>query len=86
MSLQAQQQSARRSPYYAAYQNGFRAGEVDAELGSCEGSHFDSPPEGVNPDAYHEAQMWGYNDGREANSESRSAWSILAYLDNEYCI
>lgn len=71
--------------YYEAYKNGFRAGEIDGELGNTEGANFAPPPAEANPDAWRETQLWGYQDGLEGN-EMRSARCVEMHVDSNFHI
>ena len=74
--------------YYAAYLDAFRLGEVASEFGTETSEGFSAPPLDSNPDAWQEAQLWGYEDGKWADefTEPRSQHCVLMHLDNEFCI
>lgn len=75
------------SVYYDAYKRGYLAGEVDAECFAPEGNGLTSycGDDGVNLDAWEEAQRWGYQNGLEGD-EMQSEVAVEGWLDSEYRI
>lgn len=75
------------SKYYEAYQDGYRAAEVDNEMNRTRGiDEFTLPPEGVNKEAWLYAQSWGYEDGYNAIGDPCSEQAVEGFLENKFAI
>lgn len=75
------------SVYYKAYLHGYLAGEVDNICSAPEGNGLLTPPEdeGINLDAWMDAQRWGYEDGYNGGSRKAEV-SVEMFLDSNYSI
>lgn len=73
--------------YYEAYKAGYRAGEVAKECFADEGDGLTSPaftPD-INPDAWWDAQHWGYEDALNG-ADMKSEAAVDMWLDSNYSI
>lgn len=77
----------RVSLYYMGYREGYRAGEVDAELGGDSRLHeLDAPADfSGNAEAYREAMLWGYRNGKEG-LDPHEECTVVMHLDNDFNI